>query len=201
MVKVCVLVSGGGTNLKALIDAAARGELPSAALALVVSNKPDAYALTRAKDAGIPTLVINNRDYADRESFDAALLEAMRQYEIEFVVCAGFLRIFSSVFTDAYPNRIINIHPSLLPSFGGKGFYGLHVHRAALDYGVKVTGATVFLVNEITDGGKILLQKAVDVCDNDTPEILQQRVMEQAEQVILPQATELCCKKLLDGRG
>ena len=201
MVKVGVLVSGGGTNLQALIDARERGALPSCELVLVVSNKPDAFALTRARRAGIPAVVVDNRDYPDRESFDRALLGVMRAHDVQFVVYAGFLRILGTAFTDAFKGRMINVHPALLPAFGGKGFYGLHVHRAALEAGVKVTGATVFLVNEVCDGGEILLQKAVDVREGDTPETLQKRVMEEAEQVILPKATELCCRRILEEKA
>ena len=188
MVKVAVLVSGGGTNLQAILDASARGELPHAELALVVASKPGVYALERAEKAGVAYCVVRRRDYSCADAFDAALLEVLQRSGIEVVVLAGFLSILGPSVIRAYPERILNVHPSLIPSFCGAGFYGLKVHEAALAKGVKVTGATVHLVNEIPDGGRILLQKAVEVREGDTPEALQKRVMEQAEWHLLPQA-------------
>ena len=188
---VCVLVSGGGTNLQALIDAQARGEMPDVRLALVVSNVENAYALTRAENASIPARCCVRKKDESRPAFESRLLGILDQYAIDMIVLAGFMTILSADFVSKYPDRIINVHPALIPSFCGKGFYGLYVHEAAQEYGVKVTGATVHFVNEIPDGGKILLQGAVDVLDTDTPEILQQRVMEQAEWVLLPRATQM----------
>ncbi|MCI8653263.1 MAG: phosphoribosylglycinamide formyltransferase [Angelakisella sp.] len=196
MLNIAVMVSGGGTNLQALIDAQARGELPSGRLALVVSSKEGAYALARAEQAGIPTVVIPRKAYNSQEAFDRAILDAWKEARIDLVVLAGYLSILSPGVTRSYENRIINVHPSLIPSFCGAGFYGLRVHQAALDYGVKVTGATVHIVNEIPDGGRILLQKAVEIREGDTPETLQKRVMEEAEWKLLPQAAELCCQTL-----
>ena len=196
MLNIAVMVSGGGTNLQALIDAQARGELPSGRLALVVSSKEGAYALARAEQAGIPTVVIPRKAYNSQEAFDRAILDAWKEARIDLVVLAGYLSILSPDVTRSYENRIINVHPSLIPSFCGAGFYGLRVHQAALDYGVKVTGATVHIVNEIPDGGRILLQKAVEIREDDTPETLQKRVMEEAEWKLLPQAAELCCQTL-----
>ena len=193
MKRIGVLVSGGGTNLKALIDAEKSGILKSGKISVVVSDKPDAYALTRAKDNGIETKVILKKDYSDRDAFSRAICEFMREKKIDLIVLAGFLSILSGEFLSIYKDKIINVHPSLIPSFCGDGFYGLKVHEAALNYGVKVTGATVHFVNEVTDGGKIILQKAVEVKDGDTPEILQKRVMEEAEWKILPEAAELFC--------
>ena len=191
------MVSGGGTNLQALIDAEKRGELKSGKLALVIASKEGAYALERAKRAGIPTAVIPRKDYATQEDFDQAILNAWKEARIHLVVLAGYLSILSArVTSGAYRDRIINVHPSLIPSFCGEGFYGLRVHKAALEKGVKVTGATVHMVNEVPDGGKILLQKAVEVREGDTPEALQKRVMEEAEWVLLPQAAELLCREL-----
>ena len=194
--KIAVLVSGGGTNLQALIDAQGRGEIPSGEIVLVISNKADAYALTRAENAGIPGVVITKKECGSQEAFEDALLAQLAACEIDLIVLAGFMSILSQRFTDAYEKRILNVHPSLIPSFCGEGFYGLRVHQAALDYGVKVTGATVHYVNEIPDGGEIILQKAVEIEEGDTPEILQRRVMEQAEWKILPQAVEIVSKKL-----
>lgn len=188
-VNVAVLVSGGGTNLQALIDASARGELPSARLCLVVSNNPDAYALERAKAADIDTAVCVRKGRSQAE-FEAELAAILEEKDIELIVLAGFMAILSADFVSRYPERILNVHPSLIPSFCGEGFYGLRVHRAALDYGVKVTGATVHFVNEVPDGGRIIFQKAVDILDGDTPETLQRRVMEQAEWILLPRALE-----------
>ncbi len=189
--RIAVLVSGGGTNLQALIDAQQRGELQSGEIVLVISNKPGAYALQRAEKAGIPALTITRKDCGSTEAFEAALLAALEENHIDLIILAGFMSILSADFTRRCPDRILNVHPSLIPSFCGKGMYGLRVHQAALDYGVKVTGATVHLVNEIPDGGRILLQKAVAILPEDTPETLQRRVMEQAEWILLPQAAEM----------
>lgn len=198
--KIAVLVSGGGTNLQALIDAQQSRIINSGEIALVVSNNSSAYALTRAGNAGIPTAVVLKKECVDQAEFENRILKLLEENKIDMIVLAGFMSILSADFVSHYPERIINVHPSLIPSFCGEGFYGLRVHRAALDYGVKVTGATVHFVNEIPDGGKIILQKAVDVEDGDTPEILQKRVMEQAEWKILPQATELVSAKILKER-
>ena len=195
-VKIAVLVSGGGTNLQALIDAEARGELHSGTIALVVSNNPDAYALTRAADAGIDALTLTRKDCGSQEAFEETLHETLLARGIDLIILAGFMSILGKLFTDRWPERILNVHPALIPSFCGKGFYGLRVHQAALDYGVKVTGATVHYVNEVPDGGRIILQKAVEIQDGDTPEILQKRVMEQAEWILLPQAAELVSAKI-----
>ncbi len=188
--KIAVLVSGGGTNLQALIDAQASGIIHSGEIGLVISSKPGVYALERAQKAGIKTAVCERKSFADKADFDAALLEVLSENGIELIVLAGFMCILGKEFTDRYPERIINIHPSLIPSFCGEGYFGLRVHEAALSYGVKVTGATVHFVNEIPDGGRIIMQKAVYIQDGDTPEILQRRVMEQAEWEILPLACE-----------
>lgn len=196
MLNIGVLVSGGGTNLQALIDAEKDGVIKSGKIVTVVSNKSDAYALERAKDAGIDAHFISRKECGSREQFDVALRDYMQNMNVDIVVLAGFLAILGKDFIDAYRDRIVNIHPSLIPSFCGDGFYGLKVHEAALDYGVKVTGATVHLVNEITDGGKILMQKAVYINDDDTPETLQRRVMEEAEWKILPEAVEKLCAEL-----
>ena len=187
--RVAVLVSGGGTNLQALIDASVRGEIPSARIELVISNNPDAYALERARRAGIPTAVCLRKGRS-REAFEAELSALLKKAEIDLIVLAGFMAILSESFVRQFPERILNVHPSLIPSFCGEGFYGLRVHQAALDYGVKVTGATVHFVNEIPDGGRIIFQKAVEIQDGDTPETLQRRVMEQAEWILLPRALE-----------
>lgn len=192
-IKVAVLVSGGGTNLQALIDAQKAGKITDGVLSLVVSNKPDAYALTRAKTAGIPTAVVQKMECGTREAFEAKIRAVLDANGIGLIVLAGFMCILSESFTSAYPRRILNVHPSLIPSFCGEGFYGLHVHEAALAYGVKVTGATVHFVNEIPDGGEIILQKAVEIQDGDTPEILQKRVMEEAEWILLPAAVQKVC--------
>lgn len=194
--RIAVLVSGGGTNLQALIDAAARGELAHGELALVVSNNAGAYALERAKAAGIPTAVCLRAKGESRSDFEARLIEILEAKRIDMLVLAGFMAILSADFVKRFPDRIINVHPSLIPSFCGEGFYGLRVHRAALDYGVKVTGATVHFVNEIPDGGRIIAQKAVDILPGDTPEILQRRVMEQAEWILLPRAAEQVAKEI-----
>lgn len=195
MINIAVLVSGGGTNLQALIDAQGN-VLQHGKIKLVISSKPDVYALQRAKNAGINHCVIAKRDYVSQEEFSHTLLNKLQEYQIDMIVLAGYLSILDETIIRAYPNRIINIHPSLIPSFCGKGYYGLKVHEAALAYGVKVTGATVHIVNEIPDGGKILLQKAVDILPFDTPETLQQRVMEEAEWILLPQATEMIAKEI-----
>ena len=195
MINIAVLVSGGGTNLQALIDAQGK-VLQHGKIKLVISSKPDVYALQRAEQAGIEHCVIAKRDYETQEEFSNAILQQLQSYQIDMIVLAGYLSILDETIIRAYPNRIINIHPSLIPSFCGKGYYGLKVHEAALAYGVKVTGATVHIVNEIPDGGKILLQKAVDILPSDTPETLQQRVMEEAEWKLLPQATEMIAKEL-----
>ena len=196
-VKIAVLVSGGGTNLQALIDAEKSGILHSGKISLVLSNKEGAYALERAKNAGIPTAIVTKATAGSQEAFEAAIREKLIAYGIEIIVLAGFMSILSESFTSRFPRRILNVHPALIPSFCGKGFYGLHVHEAALAYGVKVTGATVHFVNEIPDGGEIILQKAVNVYPHDTPEVLQRRVMEEAEWLILPEATEMVCRDLL----
>ena len=187
---IAVLVSGGGTNLQALIDAEESGIIHSGTISAVISNKADAYALERAKNAGIPGFVVSKKELGSQEAFEAKIKEILTENNIDIIVLAGFMCILSENFTKAYPERIINVHPSLIPSFCGKGFYGLHVHEAALSYGVKVTGATVHFVNEIPDGGRIIMQKAVEIAEGDTPEVLQKRVMEQAEWIILPQAVE-----------
>lgn len=193
-INIAVLVSGGGTNLQALIDAQKSGVITSGEIKLVVSNNPDAYALTRAKNADIKTAVCDKKQLG--ANFEAELISVLEDNNIDIIVLAGFMCILSEKFTSHFANRIINIHPSLIPSFCGKGFYGLHVHEAALEYGVKVTGATVHFVNEIPDGGKIIMQKAVEILENDTPETLQKRVMENAEWIILPQSVEKVCKEL-----
>ncbi len=195
MINIAVLVSGGGTNLQALIDAQGK-VLQHGKIKLVISSKPDVYALQRAKQASIDHCVIAKRDYVTQEEFSNAILQQLQSHQIDMIVLAGYLSILDETIIRAYPNRIINIHPSLIPSFCGKGYYGLKVHEAALAYGVKVTGATVHLVNEIPDGGKILLQKAVEILPYDTPETLQQRVMEEAEWILLPQATEMIAKEI-----
>lgn len=192
--RIAVLVSGGGTNLQALIDAQNSGIIKNGQITLVISNKKDAYALTRAQNSNIDTLVIEKNG---NMHFEDDVIEALENNRIDLIVLAGFMCILSEKFTKKYENRILNVHPSLIPSFCGEGFYGLRVHEAALNYGVKVTGATVHFVNEIPDGGKIILQKAVNIEDGDTPEILQKRVMEQAEWIILPQAVEKISKTLV----
>ena len=194
---IAVLVSGGGTNLQALIDAQNSGIITSGKISLVISNNSDAYALVRAENNGIKTEVVSKKIFTDVNSFEHRIMHLLNENNIDVIVLAGFMCILSENFTKTYANRIINVHPSLIPSFCGQGFYGLRVHQAALDYGVKVTGATVHFVNEIPDGGKIILQKAVEICDGDTPEILQKRVMEQAEWIILPKAVELVCSDII----
>ena len=195
MKRIAVLVSGGGTNLQALIDAQG-SVLKSGAIALVVSNNSDAYALQRAKNAGIATEVVLKKQCGSQAAFEEKLVEVLTAHNIDIIVLSGFMTILTENFTARYPKRILNVHPSLIPSFCGEGFYGLRVHQAALDYGVKVTGATVHFVNEIPDGGEIIAQKAVDILPGDTPEALQRRVMEQAEWVLLPQAAEQVCASL-----
>ena len=194
--KIAVLVSGGGTNLQALIDAQKSGIIKSGEIALVISNKEGAFALTRAEKAGIATTVISKKELGSQDAFEDKLLKTLKENEIDLIVLAGFMVILSKRFTDAYPERIVNVHPSLIPAFCGEGFYGLHVHEAALSYGVKVTGATVHFVNEIPDGGRIIMQKAVEIEEGDTPEILQRRVMEQAEWKILPLSVEEVSKEI-----
>lgn len=194
MKHIVVLVSGGGTNLQALIDAQSRGELRGGSISCVISSKADAYALERARNAGISTRVVARKAYPDNKSYSKALLEALSQEQADLIVLAGFMTILDASIIQAYRNRIINVHPSLIPSFCGDGFYGLHVHEHALAKGVKLTGATVHFVTEVCDGGPIILQKAVAVENDDTPEILQRRVMEQAEWKILPEAVSLFCE-------
>ena len=198
--RIAVLVSGGGTNLQALIDAQETGVLHSGKIALVVSNAAGAYALERAKKASIPGVTLLKKELGGQEGFEAALQKTLEEYGIDVIVLAGFMTILSGDFTARWPKRILNIHPALIPSFCGEGFYGLRVHQAALDYGVKVTGATVHFVNEVPDGGEILLQKAVEILPGDTPEILQRRVMEQAEWKLLPQAAQLVSEEIGKGR-
>ena len=201
-IRIAVLVSGGGTNLQALIDAQQAGEIPDGEIALVVSNKTGAYALERAAKAGIPAVTVTKKaSGGTQEGFEQALLAILKENSIDLIILAGFLAILSADFTRAYNDRIINVHPSLIPSFCCKGFYGLKVHEAALEYGVKVTGATVHLVNEIPDGGRILLQKAVDILPDDTAETLQKRVMEQAEWKLLPKAAQLVAHQLLEEKN
>jgi phosphoribosylglycinamide formyltransferase-1 len=197
--RIAVFVSGGGTNLQALIDAQHSGIIKSGEIVLVVSNKTGAYALERAAKAGIKGITLTRKMCGGQEGFEKALAALMEEEKIDLIILAGFLSILSAGFTSKFPERIINVHPSLIPSFCGQGFYGLTVHEKALEYGVKVTGATVHFVNEIPDGGKIILQKAVDIQDGDTPEVLQRRVMEQAEWIILPQAAELVCRQIING--
>ncbi|MBR5816877.1 MAG: phosphoribosylglycinamide formyltransferase [Anaerotignum sp.] len=194
--KIAVFVSGGGTNLQALIDASKRGEIPSGEIALVLASNDKAYALTRAAENNIPSAVVKRKDFADQIAYEEKVKEVLTENGIDMIVLAGFMTILSENFTSAYPKRIVNVHPSLIPSFCGEGFYGLRVHEAALEYGVKVTGATVHYVNEIPDGGEIILQKAVEIQEGDTAEVLQKRVMEQAEWILLPQAVELVAKRL-----
>ena len=194
--RIAVLVSGGGTNLQALLDAERRGELPSGKIVLVVSNKPGAYALTRAQNAGVEALTLTRSGCGGQEGFEQALQAALEARGVELIILAGFLSILSEGFTRRWPERILNVHPSLIPSFCGQGFYGLRVHEAALSRGVQYTGATVHFVNEIPDGGRILLQKPVPVLPGDTPEVLQRRVMEQAEWILLPEAAETVSRQI-----
>jgi len=199
-VKIAVLVSGGGTNLQALIDAERSGIIKSGKLSLVVSSKPDAYALTRAANAGIKTAVASRRELGSQAAFETKILEALEENGIELIILAGFMSILSEDFVKKYPKRIINVHPALIPSFCGEGFYGLRVHEAALAYGVKLTGATVHFVNEIPDGGEIIAQKSVAIRKNDTPETLQRRVMERAEWRLLPRAAESVSREILKNK-
>ena len=199
--RIAVFVSGGGTNLQALIDAEKSGIIHSGEIVLVVSDREDAYALERAKKAGIRAELATREACGGMKGAEARMIELLEEEKVDLIVLAGFLFILSADFTRRYENRIINVHPSLIPSFCGDGFYGLIVHEKALEYGVKVSGATVHFVNEVTDGGKIIMQKAVDVLDGDTPETLQRRIMEQAEWVILPQATEMLCEDIVKERG
>ena len=198
--KIAVLVSGGGTNLQALIDAEKSGILSSGHIALVVSNNADAYALQRAADNGIPSAVLTKKGCGGQEGFERELQKLLEENGIELIILAGFLSILSESFTDRYPRRILNVHPSLIPSFCGDGYYGLRVHEEALKRGVKVTGATVHFVNGITDGGEIIFQKAVSVLPGDTPEVLQRRVMEEAEWVLLPQAAEKVSREIMESK-
>ena len=199
--RIAVLVSGGGTNLQAILDAQAAGKLPHGEVALVVSNRTGAYALERARAAGVEALTLTRKACGGQAGFEAALTEALTEHGIELIVLAGFLSILSEDFTGRWPRRILNVHPSLIPAFCGVGFYGLKVHEAALRRGVKVTGATVHFVNEIPDGGEILFQKAVRIQPGDTPEVLQRRVMEQAEWKLLPRAVELVSKEIVAERS
>ena len=194
--KIAVLVSGGGTNLQALLDAQQSGLLTDGEIVLVVASNAKAYALTRAAQAGVPAVVCSRKELGSQAAFEAAISQALADHGVELIVLAGFMSILSEDFTSRWPRRILNVHPSLIPSFCGKGYYGLHVHEAALAYGVKVTGATVHFVNEVPDGGEILLQKAVEVLPGDTPEVLQRRVMEQAEWILLPQATQMISEEI-----
>lgn len=198
---IAVLVSGGGTNLQALLDAERRGEIPGGKIAAVISSCEGAYALERAKNAGVPGYVVKRKDYASNQAMTVALTEKLKELKIDLVVLAGFMTILTEEMVKAYPNAIINVHPALIPSFCGEGFYGLHVHERALEYGVKTSGATVHFVSEECDGGPIILQKAVDVMEGDTPETLQRRIMEQAEWVIMPQAVALFCQDRLKVEG
>ena len=201
MVKIAVLVSGGGTNLQALIDAQNRGEIVGGEIAAVIASKPNVYALERAKNAGIPGYVIARKDYASSREMTVALVSKLKELDIGLVVLAGFMTIITEEMVEAYPNAILNVHPALIPSFCGQGYYGLHVHEKALEYGVKLSGATVHFVSEECDGGPIVLQKSVEVRCDDTPETLQRRIMEQAEWVILPEAVSLFCQGRLKVEG
>ena len=195
--RIAVFVSGGGTNLEALLNAQEAGSIPHGEIVLVIASNETAYALTRAANHGVPGVAVPRKQMT-QEAFEAVISEKLAEYDVDIIVLAGFLSILSADFVKQWPERIINVHPSLIPSFCGKGMYGLKVHEAALAKGVKVTGATVHLVNEIPDGGRILLQKAVEILPNDTPEVLQRRAMEQAEWILLPQAAELLCKQILE---
>ena len=199
--KIAVLVSGGGTNLQALLDAQSRGEIPHGEIEVVISSQSSAFALERAKKAGVATAVASKKELGGQAPFEQKIIQVLEEHGIDFIILAGFMSILSADFTKRYDRRIINVHPSLIPSFCGQGFYGLRVHEAALNYGVKVTGATVHFVNEIPDGGEIILQKAVDIEEGDTPEILQRRVMERAEWKLLPRAAELVAKEIISKRG
>lgn len=201
MVRIGVLVSGGGTNLQQLIDAQQAGRLGGGEIVTVISSKPGVYALERAQKAGIEAVTLSRKDYADVEAYSQALIDALRARQVELVVLSGFLTITSDRFVQAFPNRVMNVHPALLPAFGGKGFYGQHVHEAVLARGCKLTGATVHFANEVCDGGPIILQRAVEVKEGDTPETLQRRVMEQAEWQLLPEAVALFCQGRLSVEG
>ena len=201
MVRIGVLVSGGGTNLQQLIDAQAAGKLGGGKIVTVISSKPGVFALERAQRAGIEAVTLSRKEYPDVETYSQALITALRERDVELVVLSGFLTITSDSFVQAFPNRVMNVHPALLPAFGGKGYYGLHVHEAVLQRGAKLTGATVHFANEVCDGGPIILQKAVEVKEGDTPEILQKRVMEEAEWQLLPRAVELYCQGRLSEIG
>ena len=196
--RIAVLVSGGGTNLQALLEAEEAGKIPHGEIAMVISNNPGAYALERAKNFGVPAAVISKKELGSQEAFERELQAVLERNGTDLIILAGFMCILSERFTSKWPKRIINVHPSLIPSFCGAGFYGLRVHQAALDYGVKVTGATVHFVNEIPDGGEIIAQKAVYIEEGDTPETLQRRVMEQAEWLLLPEAAEKVCAELMN---
>ena len=198
--RIAVLVSGGGTNLQALLDAQAAGKLEDGEIVLVIASNSKAFALQRAEKAGVPAVVCSRKALGSQEAFEEAITRALKEHGVELIVLAGFMSILSEDFTRQWPERILNVHPSLIPSFCGKGFYGLKVHEAALDYGVKVTGATVHFVNEVPDGGRILLQKAVDILSDDTPETLQRRVMEQAEWKLLPQAVQMVAQEIRKGK-
>ena len=201
MVRVAVLVSGGGTNLQALIDAQNRGEIVGGEISAVISSKSSAYAIERAKNAGIPAYVIARKDYKDASEMTVAYVKKLKELKIDLVVLAGFMTIFTEELIKAYPNAIMNVHPALIPSFCGKGFYGLHVHEKALEYGVKLSGATCHFVTEECDGGPIIMQKSVEVKHNDTPETLQRRIMEEAEWKILPKSVSLFCEGRLSVEG
>ena len=198
--KIAVMVSGGGTNLQALLDAQESGVLTAGEIVVVIASNSKAYAITRAEKAGVPAVVCSRKELGSQEAFEEAITRTLKKHGAELIILAGFMSILSADFTRQWPRRILNVHPSLIPSFCGKGFYGLKVHEAALDYGVKVTGATVHFVNEVPDGGEILLQKAVEILPGDTPEILQRRVMEQAEWKLLPQAAQLVSEEIGKGR-
>ena len=198
--KIAVMVSGGGTNLQALIDSQKNGIIKSGEISLVISNNPNAYAITRAELAGISSVIVSKKVLGTQEAFERKMIEVLEDNGIELIVLAGFMSILSAEFTSRFPKRIVNVHPSLIPSFCGKGFYGLRVHEAALEYGVKVTGATVHYVNEVPDGGEIILQKSVSIKKNETPESLQKKVMRQAEWIILPKAVELVSAKIAEER-
>ena len=198
--KIAVMVSGGGTNLQALLDAQESGVLTAGEIVVVIASNPKAYAITRAEKAGVPAVVCSRKELGSQAAFEEAITRTLKEHGAELIILAGFKSILSADFTRQWPRRILNVHPSLIPSFCGKGFYGLKVHEAAVDYGVKVTGATVHFVNEVPDGGEILLQKAVEILPGDTPEILQRRVMEQAEWKLLPQAAQLVSEEIGKGR-
>ena len=199
--RIAVLVSGGGTNLQALLDAEARGEIKDGRIAAVISSNPEAYALTRAEQAGVPSYVLARKNYKTNRDMTLALVDTLQALDIDLVVLAGFMTVLTREMPEAFPNAIINVHPALIPSFCGEGFYGLHVHEAALKYGVKLSGATVHFVSEACDGGPIILQKAVEVLPGDTPETLQRRIMEQAEWILLPRAVSLFCEGRLHVEG